>query len=58
MTNRPRRGPRGSSAIRWLMSWDKDMDKAARRYAEDERVSMAEWVRELVRREIRRREAK
>jgi len=40
------------------MSWDKDMDKAARRYAEDERVSMAEWVRELVRREIRRREAK
>jgi predicted HicB family RNase H-like nuclease len=53
----PRRGPRGSSAVRWLMAWDEELDEAAKRYASAERVSLTEWVRELVRREVRRREA-
>jgi predicted HicB family RNase H-like nuclease len=40
------------------MSWNEEMDRAVRTYATEERVSLVEWVRELIRREIRRREAK
>lgn len=52
-----RRGPRGSSAVKWLMAWDEELDAEARSYAAAEQVALCEWVRELVRREVRRRKA-
>lgn len=47
-----KRGPNGSAAKRWPMSWPEEMHEEATAAAQEAGVSLAEWVRQLVARAL------
>ena len=57
MKRRGRRAPAGSVDKAWLLRWAVDEYRAALAEARTEGKSLAEWVRDVVRKEVRLRKS-